>query len=158
MKIYDFQVNDINKKPVKMSKYNNKVLLIVNVASKCGHTKQYSELEALYEKYKEKGFCVLGFPCSQFLFQEFNDNEKIKAFCSSKYNVTFDLFDRINVRGSKIAPLYEYLINEFPITPRKKAIRWNFEKFLIDKSGKIVNRFAPEKTPKSFEKEILSLL
>lgn len=158
MEIYDVQVNDINKKPVKMSKYKNKVLLIVNVASKCGHTKQYSELQDLYEKYKEKGFCVLGFPCSQFLFQEFNDNEKIKAFCSSKYNVTFDLFDRINVRGSNIAPLYEYLINGFPITPRKKAIRWNFEKFLIDKNGKIVNHFAPEETPKSFEKEIVKLL
>lgn len=158
MKIYDFLVNDINKKPVKMSKYENKVLLIVNVASKCGNTKQYSELEALYEKYKEKNFCVLGFPCSQFLFQEFNDNEKIKTFCSTKYNVKFDLFDRINVKGSKIAPLYEYLINEFPITPRKKAIRWNFEKFLIDKNGQIVNRFAPEETPNSFEKEIVSLL
>lgn len=104
MVIYDFVVNDIDKKQVKLSKYHNKVLLIVNVASKCGNTKQYSELEELYQKYKEKDFCILGFPCSQFLFQEFNDNEKIKAFCSSKYNVTFDLFDRINVRGVQDCP------------------------------------------------------
>lgn len=158
MTIYDFSLADINKKLISFSKYKNKVLLIVNVASKCGFTKQYSELETLYRKYKDKGLEILAFPCSQFMFQEFNENEKIIEFCKTKYDVTFQLFDKLNVKGSKISPLYDYLINAYPIDKRKKAIRWNFEKFLVNRSGKIINRFAPNENPSSFEDQIVKAL
>lgn len=155
--IYNFQVKDINSKEVKLDEYKGKVILIVNVASKCGFTNQYKGLQSLYEKYVSKGFVVLGFPCNQFGSQEPGTNEEIKSFCSLTYNVSFPMFDKIDVNGSNAHPLYKFLTTE------KKgifggAIKWNFTKFLIDKSGKVVNRYAPTTTPESLENEIEKLL
>ncbi len=158
MNIYDFKMKDIDGKEVSLSKYKNKVLLIVNVASKCGFTKQYSELEVLFKKYKDKDFMILGFPCNQFLYQEPGDEATIKSFCQTKYDVTFDLFSKIKVGGKEINPLYNYLITTKPWSPRAKAVKWNFEKFLIDKEGNIVNRFESKITPFEIEKDIKDLL
>lgn len=154
MRIYDIKVLDINNKEVFLSEYQNKVILIVNVASKCGFTKQYEQLEIIYQKYKNQGFIVLGFPCRQFFFQEFEKNEQIKEFCSTKYNVTFPLFSIIDVRGKNQSELYKYLIENKPYSQRGKAIRWNFEKFLIDKKGNIVNRYESKINPLDIVNEI----
>ncbi len=158
MNIYDFKVKDIDGKEVSLSKYKDKVILIVNVASRCGFTKQYKDLEALYRKYKEDGFVILGFPCNQFLFQEPGDEQSIKTFCQTKYDVTFDLFSKVCVGGKDICPLYEYLINTKPWTSRAKAVKWNFEKFLIGRNGEIDSRFPSATTPFELEDEIRKLL
>lgn len=146
----EFNVLDIDKKEFDWSITDNKLIMIVNVASKCGYTKQYSQLQKLYEKYKDQGLIILGFPCRQFMFQEFDDNEKIKEFCSLNYNVTFPMMDIINVVGSKIDPLYKHLIHAHPWTPRAKAVKWNFEKFFI-KNNKVIGRYKSEEEPFSFE-------
>ncbi len=156
--IYDFVVNDIDGQEVKLSDYQGKALLIVNVASYCGYTKQYSGLEAIYKKYKDKGFEILAFPCNQFGNQEPGTNEEIKQFCSSKFDVTFKLFDKIDVNGDGAHPLYIYLKNEKPGIMGTKDIKWNFTKFLIDKNGKIVERFGSNKTPEEIAPEIEKLL
>ncbi len=158
MNIYDFEMKDIDGNLVSLSKYKNKVVLIVNVASKCGFTKQYSDLEKLYRKHQKEGFVILGFPCNQFLYQEPGDEAKIKEFCKTKYDVTFDMFSKIKVGGKEICPLYDYLINEKPWTPRAKAVKWNFEKFLIDKNGNIVNRYKSNVKPFEIELDIIELL
>ncbi len=142
-------VKDINGKEVKLSDYKGKVLLIVNVASYCGFTKQYSGLEEIYKKYKEKGFEILAFPCNQFGEQEPGTNEEIKNFCSSKFDVTFKLFDKIDVNGKGKSPLYSVLTDN-EVTG-KADIKWNFEKFLIDKNGNIVSRYSSKVEPKSNE-------
>lgn len=147
MSIYDFKVLDIDNNEVLLSDYKNKVILVVNVASKCGFTKQYEQLEEIYQKYKDNGFVVLGFPCRQFFFQEFETNEQIKEFCSTKYTVSFPLFSIIDVRGKNQSKLYRYLIETKPYSQRGKAIRWNFEKFLVDRNGNIVNRYEPKTNP-----------
>ncbi len=147
--IKDLVVRDMNGKDVNLSDYKGKVLLIVNVASKCGYTPQYGGLEAIYNKYKEKGFEILAFPCNDFGGQEPGTNEEIKTFCSSKYNVTFKLFDKIKVLGDERSPLYARLINN-DVT-EKGDVKWNFEKFLIDKDGNIVSRFRSKVTPESEE-------
>ncbi len=147
--IYDIKVKDIDGKDVSLSDYKGKVLLIVNVASKCGFTPQYKGLEATYEKYKDKGFVVLGFPCNQFGGQEPGSNEEIKTFCSQKYNVSFPLFDKIEVNGEKRHPLYSALTGKE--SPFPGSIGWNFTKFLIGKDGKIVKRFESKVTPDSPE-------
>jgi glutathione peroxidase len=147
--IYDIKLKDIDGKDTSLSAHKGKVLIIVNVASKCGYTKQYSALEATHQKYKDKGFVVLGFPCNQFGGQEPGSNEEIKEFCSSKFNVTFPLFDKIDVNGEKRHPLYTDLVGKD--SPFPGDIKWNFNKFLIGKDGKILKRFESKATPDSPE-------
>lgn len=147
--IYDIKLKDIDGKETTLGAYKGKVLLIVNVASKCGYTKQYAGLEALYEKYRNQGFVVLGFPCNQFGGQEPGTNEQIKEFCSSKFNVTFPLFDKIEVNGSGRHPLYVQLAG--PSSPFPGDITWNFNKFLIGRDGTILKRFDSRVTPESKE-------
>ncbi|OGU66207.1 MAG: glutathione peroxidase [Stygiobacter sp. RIFOXYC12_FULL_38_8] len=139
----------MNGKEVKLSDYKGKVLLIVNVASKCGYTKQYAGLEAIYEKYKAEGFEILAFPCNDFGGQEPGTNEEIQEFCSSTYSVKFKLFDKIKVLGDEKAPLYALLTNNKNV--EQGDIKWNFEKFLVDKEGNIVSRFRSKVTPESEE-------
>jgi glutathione peroxidase len=147
--IYDIKLKDIDGKDTSLSAYKGKVLLIVNVASHCGYTKQYAALEAIHQKYKDQGFTVLGFPCNQFGGQEPGTNEEIKQFCSSKYSVTFPLFDKIEVNGANRHPLYMELAGKD--SPFAGDIKWNFSKFLVGKDGKIVKRFDSKVTPDSEE-------
>ena len=147
--INDITVLDMNNKEVKLSDYNGKVLLIVNVASECGYTKQYAGLQEIYEKYNPQGFEILAFPCNDFGGQEPGTNEQIQNFCSSKFGVTFKLFDKIKVLGDEKSPLYERLINNS--VTEKGDVKWNFEKFLISKDGKIVSRFRHKVEPTSDE-------
>ena len=149
-----FTVNDINLKEVKLSDYNGKVLLIVNVASKCGFTSQYEGLQNIYEMYKDQGFEVLGFPCNDFGGQEPGTNEEIKNFCSLNYEVTFPMFDKVHVKGEEKAPLFDLLTNNS--VTGKSPIKWNFEKFIIDKEGNIIDRFRSITKPDS--KKITSLI
>src|SRR6266571_2972167 len=143
--IHDIAVKDINGKDASLKAYKGKVVLIVNVASQCGLTPQYKGLEAVHEKYKDKGFTVLGFPCNQFMGQEPGTNEEIKQFCSSKYNVTFPLFDKIDVNGPNRHPLYIQLAGKD--SPFPGDIKWNFGKFLIGRDGAIIKRFEPRTAP-----------
>jgi glutathione peroxidase len=145
--IHDTAVKDIDGKQASLKPYHGKVLLIVNVASRCGFTPQYKELEAVYEKYKDKGFVVLGFPCNQFGGQEPGTDEEIKQFCSSKFNVTFPLFDKIEVNGPNRHPLYASLAGKD--SPYPGDIKWNFSKFLISRDGKILKRFESNVVPDS---------
>src|SRR5579859_1869712 len=147
--IHETQVKDIDGKDSTLKPYAGKVLLIVNVASRCGFTPQYKQLEAVYEKYKDKGFVVLGFPCNQFGHQEPGTDDEIKQFCSSKFNVTFPLFDKIEVNGPNRHPLYTSLTGKD--SPYPGDIKWNFSKFLIGRDGKILKRFEPGTTPESPE-------
>lgn len=156
--IYDFDVKTIDGKSINMSEYKNKVLLIVNVASKCGFTPQYEGLENLYEKYKSKDFVVLGFPSNQFMNQEPGTNEEIKEFCSLTYDVKFPMFSKIDVNGDDTEPLYKYLKEKASGVLGTEAIKWNFTKFLVDKNGKVIERYSPSTTPKSLEKDIEKLL
>lgn len=147
--IHAIAVKDIDGKDTTLAAYKGKVVLIVNVASKCGYTPQYKGLEAIYEKYKDKGFVVLGFPCNQFGQQEPGTNEEIKQFCSAKYNVTFPMFDKIEVNGPGRHPLYVALAGEK--SPYPGNIKWNFSKFLIGREGKIIKRFDSAAKPESPE-------
>ena len=147
--LYDIPVKDIDGKESSLKDYQGKVLLIVNVASKCGLTPQYKALEAIHEKYKAQGFTVLGFPCNQFMGQEPGTNEEIKQFCSSKYNVSFPLFDKLEVNGPNRHPLYVALAGQD--SPFPGNIKWNFGKFLVGRDGKILKRFEPRTTPDSPE-------
>ncbi len=147
--IYDIKLKDIDGKDTTLGDYKGKAILSVNVASKCGYTKQYAGLEALYQKYKAKGFVVLGFPCNQFGGQEPGTNEEIKQFCSSKYSVTFPLFDKLEVNGANRHPLYTMLAGEK--SPFPGDIKWNFGKFLISKDGKILKRYGSSAAPDSPE-------
>ena len=148
--LYSFTLNSIDGKPAPLADYKGKVILIVNVASKCGYTPQYSGLEATYEKYKDKGFVILGFPANNFGAQEPGTNDEIKMFCTRKYNVTFPMYSKISVKGADKAPLYSYLTEQ--TGPGIAGdIKWNFTKFLIDRSGNVVQRFEPEVTPDSKE-------
>jgi glutathione peroxidase len=140
----DFTVKDIDGKDVKLSDYKGKVVLIVNVASKCGYTPQYKGLEALYEKYKDQGFVILGFPANNFGKQEPGSNDQIKEFCSSTYNVTFPMMSKISVKGGDIDPLYKHLTSSGEFAG---DIEWNFNKFLIDRNGNIIARFPSPATP-----------
>ena len=146
--VNDIVVKDMNGKEVKLSDFKGKVILIVNVASKCGYTPQYTGLEAIFNKYKNKGFEILAFPCNDFGGQEPGTNEEIKTFCSTKYDVTFKLFDKIKVLGDERSPLYARLINN---VADSGDVKWNFEKFLIGKDGNIVNRFRSKVKPESDE-------
>ena len=180
--IYDITVKGIDGSDVSLANYKGKVLLIVNVASKCGLTPQYQGLEALYQKHKDQGLEILGFPCNQFLGQEPGTNEEIQSFCSLNYNVTFPLFDKIDVNGEAESPLYTYLKKEAPFQgypegteefatmldeihqktgtgfDQGDAIRWNFGKFLVSKDGKTILRFEPMVTPDMMEEAIQKML
>lgn len=148
-KIYNIVVKDIEGKDVKLSEYSGKVLLIVNVASKCGYTPQYEGLQKVYETYKDKGFEILAFPCNDFKGQEPGTNEEIKEFCSVNYGVTFNLFDKIKVLGDDKSPLYQLLITSESV--EQGDVKWNFEKFLISKDGKVEGRFRSKVKPESEE-------
>jgi len=152
--IYDFTVADIHGKPVKLDRYKGKVLLVVNTASECGFTPQYKGLEALYEKYRDKGFEVLGFPCNQFGKQEPGTEADIERFCEVNYGVTFPLFAKIDVNGENAAPVYRYLKSAKPGLLGTEAIKWNFTKFLVDRGGNVVARFAPKETPESIARDV----
>ncbi len=156
--VYDFTVKNIEGKDLKLSEYKDKVILIVNVASQCGFTKQYTGLEALYKKYKSKGLVILGFPCNQFGGQEPGTEAEIKEFCSLNYQVTFPMFSKIDVNGDNTHPLYIYLKDEAPGILGSKAIKWNFTKFLIDKNGKVAERYATQTTPEDIDGKILEFL
>lgn len=147
--IYEIPVKDIDGKETSLDAYKEKVLLVVNVASKCGLTPQYKALESTYEKFKDKGLVILGFPCNQFASQEPGTNEEIKQFCSSQYHVTFPLFDKVEVNGPNRHPLYVALAGKD--SPYPGDIEWNFGKFLIGRDGKIIKRFKPKTTPDSPE-------
>ena len=152
--IYDFKVDDIHGKPVKLDRYKDKVLLVVNVASKCGFTPQYTGLEALYKKYHGKGLEVLGFPCNQFGSQEPGSEDEIAQFCELNFGVTFPLFAKVDVNGDAAAPVYKYLKAEKPGLLGSEAIKWNFTKFLVDRKGHVVKRYAPNDTPESLAGDI----
>ena len=158
MSIYDFEVKTINGEIIRMDTFKEKVLLIVNVASQCGFTSQYEGLESLYERYKEQGLIILGFPCNQFMNQEPLNEEEIKSFCSLTYGVTFPMFAKIDVNGEHTHPLYAYLKEAQKGLLGIEAIKWNFTKFLVDKNGVVVNRFAPATKPESLELDILLYL
>ena len=147
--IYDVPVKDIDGKATDLSAYKGKVILIVNVASKCGFTPQYTALEATYKKYSDHGFVILGFPCNQFGAQEPGSDEEIKQFCTSKYAVTFPMFDKLEVNGANRHPLYVLLAGD--TSPFPGNIKWNFTKFIIGKDGKILNRFDSKVKPGSPE-------
>ena len=156
--IYDFSVNDIHGKVQKLDEYKDKVLLIVNVASKCGFTPQYNGLEALYEKLHGRGFEILGFPSNQFGAQEPGNEAEIAQFCELNYGVKFPLFAKIDVNGSDAAPLYQYLKKAKPGLLGSEAIKWNFTKFLVDRKGKVVERYAPNVEPQAIAGDIEKLL
>jgi glutathione peroxidase len=147
---YNFTLNSIDGKPAPLADYKGKVVLVVIVASQCGYTPQYSALESIYEKYKDQGFVILGFPANNFGAQEPGTNEEIKTFCTRKYSVTFPIYAKISVKGSDQAPLYAYLTKDTDPAIRGD-IKWNFTKFLIDRSGNVIQRFEPAVTPDSKE-------
>jgi glutathione peroxidase len=156
--VYDFSARTIDGDEQKLSAYKGKTLLVVNVASKCGFTPQYTGLEALYEKFKDKGLVVLGFPCDQFGHQEPGDENEIKNFCSLNYDVKFPLFAKIEVNGANAHPLYKYLKAQAKGLLGSESIKWNFTKFLIDKDGKVMTRYAPVDTPEKIEKDVAAVL
>jgi glutathione peroxidase len=155
--IYDFSARSLAGEDTSLKRFEGQVLLIVNTASACGFTPQYKGLEALQQKYGARGFSVLGFPCNQFGRQEPGSAAEIGQFCSSNYAVTFPMFDKIEVNGDNAHPLYQYLRRE-KSGLLGSAIKWNFTKFLIDRSGKVVARYAPTTTPESLTKDIEALL
>jgi glutathione peroxidase len=158
MGVYDIQAKGIDGKEAPLAAYKGKTLLIVNVASKCGFTPQYKGLEALWRKYQDQGLVILGFPCDQFGHQEPGDENEIKNFCSLSYDVTFPLFAKIEVNGPNAHPLYQYLKEQAPGVLGSEGIKWNFTKFLVDKSGKVVKRYGSMDTPEKIEKDVEKLL
>lgn len=158
MNLYDITVNTIEGLPCPLSDYRGQVLLIVNVASKCGFTPQYTGLEALYRRYREQGFAILGFPCDQFAHQEPGNEAEIKNFCTLTYDITFPLFAKIEVNGSNTHPLYAHLKKAQPGLLGSEAIKWNFTKFLVDRNGEVLKRYAPTDTPEKIEADLRPLL
>ncbi|MEP6940700.1 MAG: glutathione peroxidase [Rudaea sp.] len=156
--VYEFSAKNIDGEEASLAAYKGKTMLIVNVASKCGFTPQYTGLEALYEKFKDKGVVVLGFPCDQFGHQEPGDEAEIKNFCSLTYDVKFPMFAKIEVNGANTHPLYKYLKAQAKGLLGSESIKWNFTKFLVDGDGKVLTRYAPTDTPQSIEKDIAALV
>lgn len=154
-KIYDFEMKDIDGNMRSLSEFKGKVVLIVNVASKCGLTPQYKGLQELYEKYHDKGFEILGFPANNFLWQEPGSDSDIKSFCSLKYEVSFPMFSKIDVKGKAIHPLYKYLTTD---APHAGKVTWNFQKFLINREGEVVANIGPKTEPAEITSEIEKLL
>jgi glutathione peroxidase len=149
--VYEFTMNSIDGQPMPLAKFHGKVMLIVNVASKCGFTPQYEGLEAVYEKYKDQGLVIVGFPANNFMAQEPGTNEEIKTFCSTKYNVKFPLYSKISVKGEDKAPLYQFLTDTNANPKTGGEIKWNFTKFLVDRDGKVIARFESAVKPESPE-------
>lgn len=158
MKIDDLSVKSINGEMKPMSDYSGKVLLIVNVASKCGFTKQYSGLQSLYEQYAAKGLIVLGFPCDQFGHQEPGEDQEIERFCQTQFSVTFPMFSKIDVNGHHASPLYKWLKSSQPGLLGTEAIKWNFTKFLVGRDGQVIKRYAPMQSPESLVPDIETAL
>jgi glutathione peroxidase len=156
--IYDFSVKTIDGAEQKLDQYRGKTLLVVNVASKCGFTPQYAGLEAMYRRLKDRGLVVLGFPCDQFGHQEPGDEAQIKSFCSTSYDVSFPMFSKIDVNGKNAHPLFEHLKREAPGLLGTESIKWNFTKFLVDKNGRVVKRYAPNDAPERIERDLAPLL
>ncbi len=154
----NFTVKSIEGKEINLNSYKGKTVLIVNVASKCGLTPQYEGLESIYKKFNSKGFEILGFPSNDFMGQEPGTEEEIQNFCSTKYNVTFPLFSKVKVKGDEKSELYKYLTSKETNSGFEGEIEWNFQKFLVDKNGKVVKRYSPKSTPSEIEKEIESFL
>ena len=147
--VHDFTLNSIDGQPAPLAAYKGKVVLLVNVASKCGFTPQYSALESTYEKYKDRGFVIVGVPANNFGAQEPGSNQEIKTFCSSKYHVTFPMMAKVSVKGDDITPLYQFLTDKSSNPQSGGEIKWNFTKFLIGPDGRVITRFEPEITPDS---------
>jgi glutathione peroxidase len=160
--LYSYQVKTIDQtkdqNDESLEKYRGQVVLVVNTASRCGFTPQYEGLEKLYQKYKERGFSVLGFPCNQFGFQEPGSEQEIKSFCEMNYRISFPIFAKIEVNGDGTHPLYQFLKREGKGVLGTEAIKWNFTKFLVNRQGQVVKRFAPNTEPQALEKEIEALL
>jgi glutathione peroxidase len=156
--VYDFEAETIDGERASLERYRGQVLLIVNTASKCGFTPQYEGLEELWRKYRDRGLVVLGFPCNQFGGQEPGDAEAIKSFCSLTYDVDFPVMRKIDVNGPKAHPLYVWLKSQQKGVLGTEAIKWNFTKFLVDRNGQVVDRFAPTVTPKALDSAIEALL
>ena len=158
MNFYECTVKTIDGRTETMATYRGQVLLIVNVASKCGFTSQYAGLEVLYRRYRDKGFSVLGFPCDQFGHQEPGSEAEIQSFCSLTYDVTFPLFAKIEVNGSGAHPLYQYLKKARPGLLGSEAIKWNFTKFLVSQDGQVLKRYAPTDTPEKIEADLRGMI
>lgn len=156
--VFDFTANRLSGKPEDLSVYEGKVLLIVNTASKCGLTPQYEGLEALYKELTDEGLMILGFPCNQFGSQEPGAADEITEFCQVNYGVSFPMFEKIDVNGADTHPLYQHLKSEQKGLMGSAGIKWNFTKFLVDKSGKVVKRYAPTTTPDKIKEDIKALL
>lgn len=149
--IHEFTLNSIDGEPTPLAQFKGKAVLIVNVASRCGFTPQYAGLEAVYQKYKDKGLVVLGFPANNFLWQEPGSNEEIKAFCSTRYRVTFPMFAKVSVKGGNQTPLYQFLTDKMANPSTGGEVGWNFTKFLADRNGKVIARFGSKVAPESPE-------
>jgi len=156
--IYNFCANNNKNEMVKLATFKDKVLLIVNTASACGFTPQYAGLQVLYDTYKVQGLEVLAFPCNQFKQQEKGDNEEIQSFCDLQFNIKFPLFDKIDVNGDNALPLFDFLKSQAPGILGSKSIKWNFTKFLVNKQGEVVKRYAPTTKPESIKGDIERLL
>jgi len=156
--VYDFTANSLDGKPVSLRDYTGKVLLIVNTASKCGFTPQYEGLEALYQQYRERGLAVLGFPCNQFGAQEPGSADEIGSFCQKNYGVSFPMFEKIDVNGDGAHPLYRWLKSSAKGLLGSEAIKWNFTKFLVDRQGRVIDRFAPTTKPEDLKSNVEALL
>lgn len=157
-KISNFSVSSSSGESVALSAFSNKVVLIVNVASKCGFTPQYKGLEELYQKYKDKGFIILGFPCNQFGGQEPGSNEEIQSFCELNYGVSFPVMGKVDVNGPSADPLFQWLKKAAPGLLGTELIKWNFTKFLIDRNGNVAKRFGPQDEPHKLTADIEKLL
>ena len=153
--IYDHVVKDAKMNEVSIGAFKEKVLLVVNVASECGFTYQYEGLQKLYSKYAQDGLEILGFPCNQFKAQESGTNEEIQFFCTEKYDVSFNVFNKIDVNGQDADPFYEFLKNERPGIMGTKNIKWNFSKFLVNKNGEVIKRYGPTTKPEAIESDIV---
>ncbi|MFC7371883.1 glutathione peroxidase [Fictibacillus iocasae] len=156
--VYDFTATNIKGEEVPLDQYRGKVLLIVNTASKCGFTPQYEGLQQLYKELKEEGLEILGFPCNQFGAQEPGSENDIQEFCQLNYGVSFPMFGKVDVKGDNASPLFHYLSKEAPGILGSKSIKWNFTKFLIDRNGRVVSRFAPTDKPEALKNSIQELL
>lgn len=156
--VYDFDAHLLNGQPIRLDQYRDKALLVVNTASKCGFTPQYAGLEHLYERYRDRGLVVLGFPCNQFGEQEPGSAEEIGAFCQKNYGVSFPVFEKIDVNGDNAHPLYRWLKEAAPGVLGSKSIKWNFTKFLVDRSGHVKARYAPTTRPEDLAGDIEAVL
>ena len=156
--VHEFEARSLEGKPVSLRDYDGKVMLIVNTASKCGFTPQYEGLEAIYKRYRDRGLVILGFPCNQFGEQEPGSADEIGAFCQKNYGVSFPMFDKIDVNGDHAHPLYQWLKKSAPGLLGSERIKWNFTKFLLDRQGNVVERYAPVTKPQDVAQDIETLL